>query len=108
MRPTPRKEIPIEESVRSTSPLELVHVDGFTMKVLSFGCIGGYLFVDDHSRVRVCIGVRYKSQFLMSLQRFNQLYAHSSGHTLKTIVINVIQTDGASELVEGATRRWCE
>ncbi len=46
----------------------------------------------------------------MSLQRFNQLYAHSSGHTLKTIVINCIQTDGANELVEGATvtRRWCE
>ena len=41
-------------------------------------------------------------------QRFNQLYAHSSGHTLKTIVINVIQTDGASELVEGDPRRWCE
>ena len=108
LRPTPRKEIPIAESVRSTAPLGLVHVDGITMKLPSFGCIGGYLYVDDYSRVRSFIGVKYKSQFLMSLQRFNQLYAHSSGHTLKTIVINCIQTDGASELVEGATRRWCE
>ena len=67
MRPTPRKEIPIAESVRSSAPLGLVHVDGYTMKVSSFGCIGGFLFADDHSRVRASSGVRYKSQFLMSL-----------------------------------------
>ena len=64
LRPTPCKEIPIEESVRSTALLGLVHVDGITMKLLSFGCIGGYLFVDDHSRVKAFIGVRYKSQLI--------------------------------------------
>ena len=110
LKPTPRKRIPLADSLRSKGPLDLVHIDGLFMKILSFGCIYSYTFTDDWSRIRAAIGVRYKSQFLSALQRFIQLYMYAlkSGHTVKTIVINCIQTDGASELVEGATRQWCE
>ena len=103
---TPRKA---SETLRSTHPMELVHVDGtFISRILSFGCLFGYTFTDDCSRARDFEGVRRKSDFLQALQRFIQLYALKAGYTLKTILISCLQTDGGSEIVDGATRRWCE
>ena len=80
----------------------------FTLMVLPFGCLFGYTLSCDFSRVRHFIGAARKSDFLMALQRFIQLFARKAGHTVHTIVINCIQTDGAGELADGATRRWCE
>ena len=107
----PRKAIKVSESLRSSAPMELIHIDGIgPFKVMSFGCIFGYTFTCDFSRVRYFIGVARKCQFLMALQRLIQLhvYAYKAGYTVNTIVINCIQTDGAGELVNGETRRWSE
>jgi transposase InsO family protein len=106
LKVTPRRA---SEALRSNHPLQLVHVDGtFISQILSFGCLFGYTFTDDYSRTRAFLGVRRKSDFLKALQRYNQLYAQKAGYTLKTIIISCVQTDGGREIVDGATRRWCE
>ena len=95
------------EGIRSTEPLELVHVDGVEgFSVASFGKKGGYLFTDDFSRAKFFYGVAKKSDFLGVLQEFiAQL--NQRCHKVQTVMIGCIQSDFAAELSAGKTAAWC-
>jgi transposase InsO family protein len=104
LKPKGRKSI---GRMRSTAPLELVHVDnveGFTCE--SFGNRSGYLFVDDWSRATFFYPVKRKSDFLGALQSFCARVANDS-RSVKQILIKALQTDFAGELSAGKTAKWC-
>jgi hypothetical protein len=95
------------DGIRSTKPLELVHVDGVEgFSVESFGRRRGYLFTDDYSRAKFFYGVTKKSDFLAVLQEFTAQMKQRS-HSVKTVLIGCIQSDFAAELSAGKTSAWC-
>ena len=94
--------------IRSSAPLEIVHVDGvegFSCK--SFGNKMGYLFVDDYSRAKFFYPIKKKSDFLLVLKQLVTKLSKAK-RQVKSVHIETLQSDWASEISAGATKKWCD
>ena len=91
--------------------MELIHsdnVEGFKVKSIQ-GYTRGYLFVDDYSRSVYFYPVKNKKgqTYLQCLKDLNTRLK-SDSRSIKTIVLQGLQSDWAKEISAGANKAWCD